>query len=213
MNSILPIIQDFRTVILANGAFPTHDLPLSFLKNAQQIVCCDGATQSLLDFGLEPTCIVGDLDSISAELKMRYSSILYQNTDQEINDLTKAVQLCLHRGWTRITIVGATGNREDHTLGNISLLADYAEDCEVQLLTDYGAFTAMQETISFESYPKQQVSLFSLTNETRFTTQNLRYPLNEQHLSSWWMGTLNEALGDTFSIKIDSGRVLVFRKY
>ncbi len=213
MNSHLPIIQDFRTVILANGAFPSHDLPLSFLRNAQQIVCCDGATQSLLDFGLEPTCIVGDLDSISDELKMRYNSILCQNISQEINDLTKAFQLCLRNGWTKITIVGATGKREDHTLGNISLLADYAENCEVQLLTDYGVFTAIQETTSFESYPEQQVSLFSLTPETLFTTKDLRFPLNEQRLSSWWPGTLNEAFGNTFTIKIDSGRVLVFRKY
>ncbi len=213
MSQHLPIIQNFRAVILANGAFPTHDLPLSFLRNAEQIICCDGATMSLLTIGLEPTYIVGDLDSISDELKEQYQAILHQNTDQETNDLTKAVQLCLQKGWTKITILGATDKREDHTIGNISLLADYAENCEVQMLTDYGVFVSIRETSSFESYPKQQVSLFSLTPETRFTTQELRYPLSEQNLSSWWQGTLNEALGDTFTIQINCGKVLIFRKY
>ncbi len=210
---MIPIIQNFKTIVLANGAFPSHDIPLSFLKNAERIICCDGATENLLIFGLEPNYIVGDLDSLSDSLKAKYADILQHNPDQETNDLTKAIHFCAENGWKEITILGATGKREDHSLANISLLADYSQIIKVQLLTDYGVFVPIATSTVFESFEGQQISIFSLTPETRFTTNNLRYPLNKRPLQSWWQGTLNETIDNNFEIKIDQGKVLVFREY
>ena len=45
--------------------------------------------------------------------------------DQETNDLTKAVNYVKTLGFREVLILGATGRREDHTLGNISLLAQF----------------------------------------------------------------------------------------
>jgi thiamine pyrophosphokinase len=210
---MIPLIQNFQTVILADGNFPATEIPLSFLQQAGRIICCDGATEKLLKFGLNPDYIVGDLDSLSEELKNRFSPILFPNPDQETNDLTKAVQFCIDHGWNEITILGATGKREDHTLGNLSLLTDYAEKVNVQLLTDYGVFAAQSKSEDYESYPGQQVSFFSLTPATHFTTRNLVYPLQDRALSSWWQGTLNEATADSFSLTINQGKILVFREY
>ncbi len=209
----ISIIQDFRTIILANGAFPQHEIPLSFLKKAERIICCDGATENLLAAGLEPDFIVGDLDSLSKDIKIRYSNILNHDPDQETNDLTKAVQFCFKNGWKKITILGATGKREDHSLGNISLLTDYAELVNPQMLTDYGTFVPMLESTSFESFEGQQVSIFNLTPNTLFCTKNLRYPLINRPLLLWWQGTLNESLGNQFTIEMDNGKAIVFRKY
>ncbi|MDR2805015.1 MAG: thiamine diphosphokinase [Dysgonamonadaceae bacterium] len=210
---MLPLLQNFQTAILADGAFPEHAVPLSFLKKAQRIICCDGAAEKLLLSGREPDYIVGDFDSISPELKRRFAAILFPDPDQETNDLTKAVRFCLQHGWKEITVLGATGKREDHTLGNLSLLLDYAQSARVQLLTDYGVFLPQRQPAVYESYRGQQVSLFSLAPATRFTTQNLVYPLNNQPLTAWWQGTLNESCGESFSIHIDCGEALVFREY
>ncbi len=210
---VIKIIQNFQTIILANGAFPEHEIPLSFLQKAERTICCDGATENLLAYGLIPDYIVGDLDSLSDELTSRYADILHHNPDQETNDLTKAIHFCLKNDWKNITILGATGKREDHSLANISLLADYSEAVNVQMLTDYGVFTAINQSSSFESFPGQQVSFFSLTPETLFSTKNLAYPLNKRALSSWWQGTLNESSGDKFDIEINDGKVLIFREY
>ncbi len=211
--SPLAIIQDFRTIILANGAFPKHEIPLSVLRQADRIICCDGATENLLKVGLEPDFIVGDLDSLSTELKTTYQAILRHNPDQENNDQTKAVRFCIENGWKELTILGATGKREDHTLGNISLLADYADEVKIQLLTDYGSFVAISCSTVFESFEGQQVSIFSFSPETLFTTHDLLYPLNNRGLYSWWQGTLNEATRNYFSIDINQGKALIFREY
>ncbi|MDR0541508.1 MAG: thiamine diphosphokinase [Dysgonamonadaceae bacterium] len=210
---MLPLLQNFKTVILADGSFPKQEIPLSFLREAHRVICCDGATEKLLTFGREPDYIVGDLDSISGELKQRFSSILFLNPDQETNDLTKAVRFCIAHDWKEITILGATGKREDHTLGNLSLLADYAKITRVQMLTDYGVFISQSESAVYESYRGQQISIFSLTPATLFTTQNLIYPLKNRALTSWWQGTLNEANAESFSIVVNRGEILVFREY
>jgi thiamine pyrophosphokinase len=210
---MIPLIQNFKTIILADGSFPEHEIPLSFLRNANQRICCDGAIEKILAFGMEPDFIVGDLDSISNELKNRFTSILRQNPDQETNDLTKAIHFCMENNWNEITILGATGKREDHTLGNLSLLTDYAETVDVQLLTDYGVFVPQLKPAFYESFPGQQVSIFSLTPTTLFTTEKLAYPLEKRALKSWWQGTLNESTADYFAIEIQEGKALIFRQY
>ncbi len=61
------------------------------LRDAEMIICCDGAAEKLVANGLKPDIIIGDLNSVSPGLKERYSYILVQDSYQETNDLTKAV--------------------------------------------------------------------------------------------------------------------------
>ena len=111
-----------EAVILANGEYPSHPLPLQMLENAEFVVCCDGAANEYILRGHTPDVIIGDGDSLSPEYKELFSPIVHQIADQETNDQTKAVHFLQKKGFRRIAIVGATGKREDHTLGNISLL-------------------------------------------------------------------------------------------
>ncbi len=209
----IPLIQNFDTVILAHGDFPKHSLALQALRSAKNVVCCDGAIENLLQFGLEPSYIVGDLDSISPALKERFADRLHQEIEQESNDLTKSVIFCKSNNYNNITILGATGKREDHTLGNISLLANYADVVRVQMLTDYGVFNAISETTTFDSFAGQQISVFRGSERVSITLENLKYPLHGNSLAQLWIGSLNEALGSTFTVQVDEGKVVVFREY
>jgi len=210
---MIPLLHNFRTVILANGNFPIHKIPLQFLLNAELIICCDGATENLVNFGLNPDFIIGDLDSLSEKIKDDFASILLHRTDQETNDLTKAVQFCLESNLKEITILGATGKREDHTVGNIFLLSDYSLNASVQMLTDNGVFNCIFETSTFESFRGEQISIFSLDSETEFSFHNLLYPVKNRKLPFMWQGTLNEAVSSSFTIEFYRGKVLVFREY
>jgi len=201
-----------QTIILADGAFPKNEKLLSILRYAERIVCCDGAAEKLLDFGREPDAIVGDLDSLPENLKVSFRDRIFHSADQETNDLTKAVHYCLMKDYQNITILGATGKREDHTLGNISLLAEYSKIIgNICLMTDYGRMDAVRKSKNFESIPGQQVSIFSLTPETQITAHGLRYPIKERNFTSWWQGTLNEAVADNFRLEFENGCLLVYR--
>ncbi len=209
----IPLVQPVETVIFANGDVPTHAIPLACLHNARRIIACDGAIAKLEALGFAPHAIVGDLDSISTAHKSRYSSIVQHVPDQMTNDLTKAVLFARQNQWQHLTILGATGEREDHTLANIALLAQYSPGGAVQMVTNHGVFVPIEASARFCSFPKQQVSIFSLQPETRLTFHNLLYPVADAPLRHWWEGTLNEALADNFSIDFTGGSVVVFRVF
>lgn len=202
------------TVILANGRFPSHRIPLTELKNSSQIICCDGSVEQLQNFGMEPTAIVGDLDSVPENLKQKYADRVFFNPDQDTNDLTKAILWCNEREFKNITILAGTGKRDDHTLGNIGLLSHYKKlGLNVKMVTDYGTFTPMLTSARLESYAGQQVSIFSFNNTTRITTHNLKYPIADSTLPESWMGTLNESLGSWFELEFEQGPVIVFQNH
>lgn len=201
-------------VLLADGSFPLHPQAIACLQKAGTIVCCDGAAQKLLDFGREPDFIVGDFDSVTLSLQSRYHERLVHIPDQETNDLTKGFRFCLQQGAKHITILGATGLREDHTLGNISLLMDYAKLLpSITMMTDFGIFTVLSHSGEIASYAGQQISLFSIDPSLKITSTGLRYPLTNLSLSNWWQGTLNESLSDQFRLDFAQGSILMFQCY
>jgi thiamine pyrophosphokinase len=201
------------TVIVADGIFPQHDIPLGFLKNAKRIICCDGSAQNLILAGMQPDAIVGDMDSLSDDLANRFADRIYRDENKDTNDLTKAVTWCSEMGYKDIVIVGATGNREDHTIGNISLLADYIKNVNVIMVTDTGILRPLLKSSEIPSFPGQQVSIFSIDPDTEVTSNGLRYPLSSSRMTNWWFATLNEALGDSFSLEFNDGRVIVYLKF
>ncbi len=201
-------------VILANGDFPTHSVPIKVLREAEFIVCCDGAANSLIRAGMEPDLIIGDLDSLERENNDRFKDKIIQISEQETNDLTKAFEYSLSLNPSEIKILGATGKREDHTIGNISLLSQFGGKTHVplQMITDYGIFTPIFNTAKFNSKRGDKVSVFSLDCNLELESEGLEYPLKEVKFDSWWKATLNIASGDNFTISFPkgAGRVIVF---
>lgn len=192
----------FDAVVVANGLFPSSPLPLSLLSNTPVVCCCDGAVESVLRQGVEPTFIVGDGDSLSSALQERYRHILHLESEQEDNDLTKATRFLSRRGLRRMLYLGATGLREDHTLGNISLLVRYLRDMALEpvMVSDEGVMRPAFGPSSWQSRAGQQVSVFNVSS-TRLSSQGLRYPLYP--FKELWQGTLNEALSTSFQIDAD----------
>ena len=200
----------FDAVIVAGGEFPTAPQPLEILQGAQYVVCCDGAADRYIATGHVPDAIVGDGDSISTENREKFAQLLHIIAEQESNDQTKAVRFLMEHGKCRIAIVGATGRREDHTIGNISLLIEYARaGCEVCSFTDHGVFIPCNGTTTHKCRKGQQVSIFSITARD-LSAEGLLYPIYD--FNNWWQGTLNECTGEEFTINA-TGEYLLFINY
>ncbi len=197
------------TIILANGAFPKSKHLLDLLDDCKQIICCDGAVNKLIESGRKPSIIIGDLDSVSKKYKDQFQDILIPISDQNTNDLTKAINWCTAQNIDEVIIMGATGEREDHTIGNIALLTEYHKKIKVKIITDNGVFIPISESTTFNCKPGQQVSIFSLDPNTELTSTGLKYPLQKLALKAWWMGTLNEATSDKFTIDFEGKAQLV----
>lgn len=199
------------TVILANGSFPTHRVPLGMLAGAERVVCCDGAGIAAFEHGLSPAAIVGDLDSLPREFKEAHAGIIHHNPDQETNDLTKAFEFCVENGWTDLMILGATGKREDHTIANVSLLAGYAEKAPgVRIVTDAGTFTAILPPGGRMELPVgSAISFFSMEPSALLTTRGVKYPVADRAFPFWWCGTLNKTTSPFVEVE-STAPVLVY---
>ena len=191
----------YDCAIVADGEFPTTKQPLELLAKVKHIIACDGAVQNLHKHGFKSDSIVGDMDSIPTELRNLYADRLLAITEQDTNDLTKAAIYARESRHKSVLIIGATGKREDHTLGNISLLIQYSEWFdEIEMISDYGRFTPLRRSATLASTPGQQVSIFVPDNHTRITTKGLKWDVTGRVFTNWWQGTLNEASGEEFSI-------------
>lgn len=199
-------------VIICDGVFPKSEYPRYLIRTADFIICCDGALRKFLRgsmaiFGEErlPDKVVGDMDSLSANLKARYSHIIVQIDEQEHNDQTKAFRWALENlsDISTITIIGATGQREDHTIGNMSLLMEYARTydleamgIQLQMITDHGVIFPVTDTMEFDCGIGRQVSIFSPDNSLRIKSSGLEWKTDDVVFDNWWKATLNRATQD-----------------
>ena len=199
-------------VIVANGEFPTHSIPLQILNEATSMLACDGAANILIKKGYIPNIIIGDLDSLSDENKEKYKNQIILEDNQSENDLRKAINYAKKNNINNISIIGATGKREDHMIGNIFSLLDY-KDINIKIYTDNGIFSCIHKTQNIESFKGQQVSIFTLDSTIKITSNNLKYNFNNNSISSIYIGTLNESLSDFFELEISHGSLLIFQTY
>ena len=197
-------------VILANGEYPTAPVPLEILSSAPYVVCCDGAANHYIKQGGLPDVIIGDGDSLCSEYAEQYAAIIKRITEQDTNDQTNALNYVAEQGKRNIAILGATGRREDHTIGNISLLIEYArKGLNVRTYTDYGVFIPCNGTMTFATEVGQQLSIFSISAKI-ISSNGLRYPIYD--FKNWWQGTLNECTHTSVTIEAE-GEYLVFLNY
>lgn len=210
-----PLINNethFDMVIVANGSYPENEVGQTIIRHARHLIACDGAALSLIDHGIRPgqMTVVGDGDSLSAELKTRLNFL--HMAEQDDNDLTKATRhvatLPHIQEGSRIAYLGATGKREDHTLANISLMMRYYSEFHLQpvMITDHGYFIPTQGNSTFKTFARQQVSIFNFGCK-QLKSKGLVW--DSFAYDALWQGTLNEAQGDEISFQAD-GPYLVY---
>ena len=205
-------------VILGNGAFPTEPYPLFLLDQAEGVVCCDGAIEKWLehDASARPLAIVGDLDSVPAQLKEQFASVLVSVTEQEHNDQTKALAWVLenHPEVSEIVFLGATGLREDHTIGNLGLLMDYPRqfnlgERKLSMVSDFGTAFVVTDSSDLHLGEGRRISLFSADNSLRVCSEGLEWPLDEVVFDAWWKATLNRTSAPIVSLHFNHPSTLL----
>lgn len=200
-----------NVIIICDGKFPKKEYPRYLIRTADYIICCDGALKKFLSnsvsiFGEErlPDLVIGDMDTLSKSLQQKYKDIIIKETEQEHNDQTKAVRWALNnlKDIESIYIMGATGGRADHTIGNVSLLMEYTRMFDLQgvvleMISDEGTIFPITDTVEFECGEGREVSIFSPDITLNIKSEGLMYPTDDVVFDNWWKATLNKASRDT----------------
>lgn len=202
--------------IIDNGSFPKKEYPRYILRNADFIVCCDGALAKYFRnmdavFGRErmPDAVVGDMDSISPASRKRFTGTFIRETEQENNDQTKAVTYVIENipDTDTIYILGGGGEREDHTIGNLSLLMEYkrrfGDKPHIEMVSDWSTAFAVTDTVDISCGEGRSFSLFSPDNTLTVKSKGLQWPTDEVVFDNWWKATLNRACEDTVHLEFN----------
>jgi thiamine pyrophosphokinase len=81
------------------------------------------------------------------------------------------------------------------------------------MVTDAGTIFPLTESGTIESAKGQQISIFSISQETEITSDGMKYKLDKRKLLNWWNATLNEAEGSSFTLEFTGGKLIVFLKF
>ena len=203
-------------VIVGNGQFPKKEYPLYLLESADYVVCCDGALDTYLRHFRgrnlrRPDVVVGDMDSLSEKTAERFRDIAVKIDEQETNDQSKAFHYILEHfpDVDTIHILGATGKREDHTIGNLSLLMEYAremrrQDCgrtvSVDIVSDWSTAFAITDSCTLDVGEGRSVSIICPDNSLNIKSEGLIWPTGNVVFDNLWQTTLNRASADRISL-------------
>lgn len=176
------------------------------------IVCADGAYNYARYF-CTPNLVIGDFDSC-CELPDGVESIRYDE-DKDQTDGELCVRYLIGAGCKSLTIIGADGGRDDQYFANIFLLNICLDrNITARIVTD-SCEIMLSEGGSFACKPGAAVSLLPFDRDVHInSTEGLKYGIFERKLTKLHtLGVSNVAPGDSFSVRVSSGKLLVFLSY
>jgi thiamine pyrophosphokinase len=208
-----------RIIIFANGQLPDLEKARLLLQADDYVICADGGTRHALALGVRPSLIVGDMDSADkAQLQMLQNggaALELFPRDKNETDLELAILRAIELEPKQITIVAALGGRLDQTLANLTLLAD-PRLASIDVRLDDGVEEAFlcRDQAQVRGQSGDLVSLIPWQGAVAgVQTENLRWPLRHETLyPDRTRGVSNEMLGETASIAIDSGLLLIVHR-
>ena len=201
-----------KKALIISGGNIDSDFALDFLAGAPRdvLIGADRGAAFLLEAGVTPTHVVGDFDSAGEKVRKTYR----QNPSVELReflpekdqtDTEIAVRLAMSLGCGTITLLGATGTRLDHVLGNLQVMAMALEqgagcvmlDANNRIYLKNRGFS-IKKAEQFGKY----VSLIPFTPEVSpVTLTGFKYPLHNATLRA------AESLGISNELAEDEGRV------
>jgi thiamine pyrophosphokinase len=204
-----------RALVIANGEPPKKQLLQSLARESGVVICADGGANTALKFRILPDVIVGDLDSIHAEALVKFHKVpTYEDRDDESTDLEKAIAWALKQKYDHIVVIGASGRRIDHSVGNLGVLPKFYPDAVIRFIDDLGELVYVGRGITFDAKRSDVISLIPLSRCEGITTQGLKYALDDEALELGVReGTSNVVVNTPVTIKVQKGHLLLYKLF
>ena len=205
-------------IILANGYIPMKR-DLTYLRNNgyKYFICADGGADSAKKLNLIPDIIIGDLDSVSEETLSHFQNkgvVVKKIARQNDTDVEKCIKYAIRKKYSEVILLGATGDRLDHTFCNLGITLKFSDDIAVKILHEKSLMKVIRGKVSFDTVPGEIISLYGIDSKTKFTSTGLKYPLKNVSLPFGKKeSTSNVALSNKVEIKINYGQALIVRDF
>ena len=206
-----------KALILANGFYPKKSVIKYLLNNGfSTLVCADGGANSAFKLGLIPDLIIGDLDSIYADVKSFYESrskiIVY--TRQSDTDVEKCLKYLIKNKFTEVILLGATGDRLDHSFCNMGIVLKFYNEIKINILHQKSFLQCFTGNVLLKTVNNEIISLYGFDKKTKIKSIGLKYPLEKISLQFGEKeSTSNVAVSNKVELKITGGKIFVIRDF
>lgn len=183
------------------------------------LIAADSGMNFLHCNNIVPNVIAGDFDSVDSSCldafsKMGEVEMLRLNPIKDDTDTEFVIREAIRRGAKEVMILGATGTRLDHVLGNMHLLGiGLQEDVTIQLVDAHNRIRMIHGEFELEKAKQfgEFVSLLPIDGSvTGVTLEGFKYPLKDAVISSFSsLGISNEIVEEQAKIKIKNGVLLM----
>lgn len=196
-----PAMNGACWVIFAAGDWCEPSVIERFVSPSTQVIACDGALIRCLDEGLEPTVVIGDMDSVTPEALSVFRAgggEVIERVNQEHHDLSKALTYARENGAGSCLVFGATGGDEQHTWSNLLTCARSMMDVVCVGPKQIYRFLKPRNEYSIEIEAAAMFSLFALPKAEGIFLSGATYALEDETIVMGSRGLHNQC---------DSGRV------
>lgn len=214
--------MDEHNILIVTGGSIDDAFVLRQLEGNEYktVIACDSAIDFFWRNRLFPDLILGDFDSAGADAADFFKGqarVRFERfpAEKDWTDTELAVRRALEDGPSRIDLVGATGgNRIDHMLGNIQLLAlALGEGAAMFLLDTHNRIRLLAEgcRIARSEQYGDFISLLPFGGTVYgVTLRGMKYPLNLATLTpDITLGISNEIVDETAEISFSEGKLLM----
>lgn len=201
--------SQLRALVVANGTLPAERLVRAEVGSADYILAADGGANALAAMGLTAHAVIGDFDSVAPDSLPDVLRI--PAPDQNHTDLDKALDHLISLGYRQIAVIGATGDRLDHTFGAVEMLVKYGRSVTLRLLDDVGCACLADDDTTLSTTAGQVVSLLPVGVVESVSTDGLKWELKGERLAPGVRdGISNVALGESVGIRVRGGNLVVY---
>ena len=221
-----------RCVIIGGAPINEYKRIRSYLRADDFIIYCDSGLKHRGGLEAKPDLIVGDFDSYDrgqlGGIEIDKESGMARDTEgdevielcpvKDDTDTGHAVSVALERGFKDFLLIGMTGRRMDHTLGNLYMLHRLDElGSRALMVDDYSEMSIVNRE---PVYIDDSLPFFSLINITGtaegIDIENAKYPLRNASIVQTHndLGVSNEVLeGQVAKISVARGKLLLIRDF
>lgn len=207
-----------RVLILTGGSV-NQAFASEYIKewNPDQIITADKGLLYAKELGITPDIILGDFDSCNKDIMEEFSTDekIIAPCEKDDTDTGLAMLKAKEIGAEEILLIGATGTRLDHVLGNLGqLVFAQKHGMKAQIVDEHNRIQALEagkeNIIAKSSQFGKYVSLIPVYEAKGVTLQGFKYLLDDYTLEfELSRGISNELAEEEASIFYKEGCLLM----
>lgn len=198
-----------RVLGVLDGRDMEPGLLRAWAQSAELVIAADGAADRLLEVGVSPAIIIGDMDGMTRDPG---SIEVIRDEDPGATDCDKLLRWARQQGHGNLTLTNLEGDLLDHVMSTLSSCVSCRRT--IRLALRRGVGWVFNGPLQINVDPQARVSLLPLTACSGVRLHGVQWPLDNAELEPGGRVSISNAAIDGFvQASVGKGTAFLFAEY